>query len=175
MNKYIGLHHHSCTLSTLLNLRNKLGKIHPPTLSVYPWSGFQVVGTQVCAVVMPCGGSSNPSTNTVDVSVAVHFGNPSMLNQGLLRWGQIVLLSLPLSPSLPSADVQPSLTPSASQPPPPTSQQVPFLLLILLTCYVQSSSTPSASQPPPPTGQQGPVPIPSNLWDDLCVLIAAHW
>ena len=37
MNKYID---HSCTLSTLLNLRDKLGKIRPPTLSVYPWPGF---------------------------------------------------------------------------------------------------------------------------------------
>jgi hypothetical protein len=129
--KYIGLHHPCCTLSTLLNLLDKLGKIRPPTLSMYPWPGFRVVGTQVRAAAMPCGGSSNPSTNTVDVSVAVLFGNPSTLNQGLLRRGlgqqpQIVLLSLPLSPSVPSANVQPSSTPSASQPPPPTGQQVPI-------------------------------------------------
>ena len=102
-----------------------------PHYQPYPWPGFRVVGTQVHAAAMLCGGSSNSSTNAVDVSVAVLFRDPSTLNQGLLRWGlgqqpQIVLLSLPLSPSVPSANVQPSSMLSASQPPPPTGQQVPI-------------------------------------------------
>jgi len=36
MNKYIGLHHPSCTFLALLNLLDKLGKIRPPTLSAVP-------------------------------------------------------------------------------------------------------------------------------------------
>ena len=39
------------------------------------------------------------------------------------------------SPSVPSANVQPSSAPSASQPPPPTVNRSPFLLLVFPTCH----------------------------------------
>jgi hypothetical protein len=51
MNKYIGLHYPSCTLSTLLNLLNKLGKIRPPTLSAVPMARLPS-----CGDTGTCGG-----------------------------------------------------------------------------------------------------------------------
>jgi hypothetical protein len=87
MNKYIGLHHPSCTLSALLNLLDKLGKIRSPTLSAVPMARLLSCGDSGM-----CGSHTMQwifklQHNAIDVSVAVLFGDPSMLNQGLLRQG----------------------------------------------------------------------------------------